>query len=263
MTAAANRYAAAVKWTSAALIVASLLLIARQVPLDVAIRALEDWVGRLGAWGPVVFGLIYALVAVAPVPVWPLTVTAGAIFGPAFGAVTASLALTAGAALAFLMVRYAARDAVASRLRRHPKFEAIDRAIGQDGWKIVAVIRLSPVLPFAAQNYLYGVTRIRFWPYVLASWVAMLPGTMLYVYLGHAGRAGLEAAARPAGARTPAEWAIIGFGLLATVAATVAITRLARRAMEEQAHIAEAEVVELNELVLAEPAPARPEGWPW
>ena len=113
-------------------------------------------------------------------------------------------------------------------IQLYPRFEAIDRAVREGGWKIVALLRLSPAVPFTLQNYLYGLTGIRFWPYLLTSWLAMLPGTFLYIYLGHLGRAGVEAASGER-SRTPAEWAMMIVGLLATVAATVYITRLRAR----------------------------------
>ena len=99
------------------------------------------------------------------------------------------------------------------------------------------MLRLSPAVPFNLQNYLYGLTRIGFRPCVLTSWVAMLPGTLMYVYLGHAGRAGLEAASGGR-ARSPAEWAILVVGLAATVMVTVYVTRLARKALHEQSAFA-------------------------
>ena len=117
-----------------------------------------------------------------------VTVAAGALFGSVVGVVVVSLASTTGAALAFLVARYLARDAVLRWVRRNPRYDAIDRAIGEGGWRVVALLRLSPLVPFNLQNYLYGLTAIRFWPCVLTSWAAMLPGTVVYVYLGHAGR---------------------------------------------------------------------------
>ena len=119
------------------------------------------------------------------------------------GTIIVSLASTTGAALAFVIARYLARDSVARWVRRSPRFEAIDRAIGEEGWKIVALLRLSPAVPFNLQNYLYGLTKIRFWPCVLTSWAAMLPGTLMYVYLGVVGRAGLEAASGGRARRRP------------------------------------------------------------
>ncbi len=231
-----SRHASVIRLVSLAAIALSLLLVARKLPVGQAVEALSGWVQGLGVWGPLVFGVIYVLAVVALVPASALTIAAGAIFGLLVGTITVSLASTTGAALAFLVARYLARDAVARRVRRYPKFEAIDRAIGEGGWKVVAMLRLSPAVPFNLQNYLYGVTRVRFWPCVLTSWIAMLPGTVMYVYLGHVGRAGLETASGGR-SRTPAEWALIVVGLLATVAVTVYVTRLARRAMGEQARI--------------------------
>ena len=117
--------------------------------------------------------------------------------------------------------------AIAARNRR---FGAIDRAIGEAGWKIVALLRLSPAVPVNLQNSLYGLTPIRFWPYVLTSWIAMLPGTFLYIYLGHVTGTALGGDRT----RTTGEWVMLVVGLLATVVVTVYITRLARRKLNEE-----------------------------
>jgi uncharacterized membrane protein YdjX (TVP38/TMEM64 family) len=138
---------------------------------------------------------------------------------------------TAGAALAFLIARHVARERVEKVARKREDFRAIDRAIGEKGWKIVALLRLSPLVPFSLSNYLYGLTAIRFGPYVLASALAMLPGTVLYTYLGVAGRA--AAAASTGERRSPLEWVALGAGLAATVVATVLVTRIARRELRK------------------------------
>ena len=227
---------------SAGLIVLGTLSLARRVPVDDGLKALEGWLDGLGPWGPLAFGLVYAVAVLFMVPGSPLTLAGGALFGPVVGTITVSIASNVGAALAFLIARHLARDAVARRIiRGNARFDAIDRAIGEGSWKIVALLRLSPAVPFNLQNYFYGLTRIGFWPCVLASGAAMLPGTFLYVYLGHFGRAGLEAAAGSGRSRSPAEWAMIGVGLLATVAVTVYVTRLARRAMRERGELDEAD----------------------
>jgi uncharacterized membrane protein YdjX (TVP38/TMEM64 family) len=238
LTSLADRRAATLRGISLATIVASVALILRRLPIGPALASLETSLAGLGPWGPVAFGIAYVAAVVALVPASPLTLAAGALFGVPVGTVTVSIASTTGAALAFLVARYLAREAVARRLRRSPRFAAIDRAIGEGGWKVVALLRLSPAVPFNLQNYLFGLTGVRFWPYVLTSWAAMLPGTLLYISLGHAGRAGLEAASGGARARGPAEWAMIAVGLLATLAVTVYVTRLARHAMRQQAEIA-------------------------
>jgi uncharacterized membrane protein YdjX (TVP38/TMEM64 family) len=210
-------------------VLACLAWSARGLSAGRALAISRAWVAGLGAWGPLGFGLAYAAAVVAMAPASVLTIAAGAIFGPVLGTVVVSLASTAGAGLAFLIARGLGRGVVERRLRRDPRFAAIDRAVAADGWKVVALLRLSPAVPFNVQNYLYGLTGIGFAPYLLTSWLAMLPGTFLYVMLGHAGLAGLEATGGRA--RTPAEWAMIGVGLAATLALTVYLTRVARRAL--------------------------------
>jgi uncharacterized membrane protein YdjX (TVP38/TMEM64 family) len=111
-----------------------------------------------------------------------------------------------------------------------PRARAIDAAVEREGWKLVLLLRLSPVFPFNVLNYALSLTRVPFGTYVLASFIGMLPGTALYVYLGSlapaAAQLGPAAAAGGAG-RT----AVYAIGLLATVAVVVVATRLARRAL--------------------------------
>jgi len=186
------------------------------------------WVEGLGSWGPAAFVAVYVIAAVLMVPGAPLGLAAGALFGVLAGTGLVSIGSTVGAALAFLIARYLARDAVAARLSRHASFALLDRALGREGWKIVALTRLSPVFPYSLLNFAFGLTSVRFLHFVFVSWITMLPGTLLYVYLGSLARAGVKS-----GERTPAEWALYAVGLAATVLITVLITRIARRALRE------------------------------
>lgn len=192
-----------------------------------------DWVDRQGAWGPIVFILGYALAAVAFLPGSLLTLAAGALFGLAFGTLYAFLGATLGASLAFLVARYLARGAIEKRIAGNAKFAAIDRAVGQEGFKIVALLRLSPVFPFNLLNYALGLTRVPFLPYLAASF-AMLPGTLLYVYYGKAAGSLAAAAggAKPQGGT--AGTALLAVGLAATLAVTAYVTRLAGRALRRE-----------------------------
>lgn len=221
-----QRTASWIKWISLGVIIVGIILIVRLLPLENGVRWLTDQVHRLGVWGPIVFALGYILAAVLFVPGLALTLAAGAIFGLLWGTVIVSIASTIAAAAAFLIGRYVARGAVARQARRYPKFGAIDKAIGEGGWKIIALLRLSPAIPYSVGNYVYGLTAVRFWPYVLASWLFMLPGTFMYVYLGYLGRTSVSGAGR-----TPGQWALLIAGLVATVAVTVYVTYLARKAM--------------------------------
>jgi len=190
------------------------------------------WVEGLGAVGPLVFILGYAVATVAFIPGSVLTLAAGAIFGVVKGTLLTLAGATLGACAAFLVARYLARSAIERRIANNPRFVAIDRAVGREGFKIVALLRLSPIFPFNLLNYALGLTRVRFLDYFAAS-AAMLPGTLLYVYYGAA--AGSLASA--VGGRTEkgtGDWIVLGLGLLATVAVTTYVTRLAGRAVRQE-----------------------------
>jgi uncharacterized membrane protein YdjX (TVP38/TMEM64 family) len=191
------------------------------------------WVEGLGLWGPIVFILGYAVATVAFIPGSLLTLAAGAIFGLVRGTVYTFLGATLGASAAFLVARYVARSAIERKIAGNPKFAAIDRAVGQEGFKIVALLRLSPVFPFNLLNYSLGLTKVRFLDYFLAS-IAMLPGTLLYVYYGTAAGSLAAVAGGAKTAKGTAYWVTLGIGLAATVIVTTFITRLAGKALRQQ-----------------------------
>ena len=196
------------------------------------VSTLRREVGGFGAAAPLAYGAAYVVATVFFVPGAPLTVGAGVAFGLLWGTVLVSVASTLGAALAFLVARYLLREKVASWVEERPKFRLVDRAVGEQGWKIVALTRLSPVFPFNLLNYAYGLTRVSFGGYVAASWVAMLPGTLLYVYLGAAGARVAESAT---GAADWGRTALQVVGLLATLGVVVLVGRIATRALREAA----------------------------
>ena len=221
-------------------LVACLILLVRVLPVDRAVQALQGGVDRLGVLGPAVFAVAYILAGLLFVPGSALTLASGALFGLIWGTAIVSIASTITAALAFLIARYIAREKVRRAAERNRSFAAIDHAIGKGGWRIVAMLRLSPAVPFSLGNYLYGLTSIRFWPYVLASWLCMLPGTFMYVYIGHLGAQGLQAAGGGSNAVGVGKTVLLVAGLAATVVVTVYVTRLARRALSEQGALAAA-----------------------
>jgi uncharacterized membrane protein YdjX (TVP38/TMEM64 family) len=196
------------------------------------VSSFAAWVDGLGAWGPAVFIVGYALAVAAFVPGSLLTLAGGAIFGVAAGTAYVFCAALLGSSLGFLIARYLARGAVERRLAGNEKFAAIDRAVGGSGRRIVFLLRLSPVFPFSLLNYALGLTSVRFADYLAAS-VGMLPGTLLYVY---SGKAVGDVAALAGGAqreRGVSDFALLGVGLLATAIVTVLVTRIARRALDE------------------------------
>lgn len=190
------------------------------------------WVEGLGVWGPVAFILGYAVATVAFIPGSVLTLAAGAIFGVLQGTLYTLIGATLGASAAFLVARYLARGAIERRIAGNARFAAIDRAVGREGFKIVALLRLSPVFPFNLLNYSLGLTRVRFLHYFAAS-AAMLPGTLLYVYYG-AAAGSLASAVGGKTDRGTGDWVVLGLGLVATIAVTTIVTRLAGRALRQE-----------------------------
>jgi uncharacterized membrane protein YdjX (TVP38/TMEM64 family) len=168
-----------------ALIAVALVAMARALGLADLIRLdnvahLREWIGGFGAWAPAVFVGGYVVAVVAFVPALPLTILGGLVFGPIEAVVYSSIASTAGAALAFLIARYAARDVVERWMAPHPALARMDRAVARHGWRIVMITRLVPIFPFNLQNYAYGLTSISFRAYVVASTICMLPATVAY-----------------------------------------------------------------------------------
>jgi uncharacterized membrane protein YdjX (TVP38/TMEM64 family) len=197
-----------------------------------SIPRFADWVSGNGAVGALLFGLGYIAAVVAFVPGSLLTLAAGTIFGLAPGTAIVFVAATLGASAAFLVSRYLARPLVERRLAGNERFAAIDRAIGQEGRKIVFLLRLSPVFPFNLLNYALGLTEVRFRDYVLAS-VGMLPATLLYVYYGKIlGDVARVASGTPI-PRGPEYYVLLGVGLVATIGVTALVTRTARRALRD------------------------------
>jgi uncharacterized membrane protein YdjX (TVP38/TMEM64 family) len=193
-------------------------------PVKEWVANFNQWVESQGALGLVIFVAAYATGTVLFFPGSLMTIGAGLAFGLWRGVCVVSAGSILGASLAFLIARHFLRAKVEAAARNDPRFLAMDHAIGEQGWKMVALLRLSPLLPFNLSNYLYGITKVGFWPYVAASWVGMLPGTFLYVYLGAAGK---EVSS---GGATPWKWVLCVSGFIATVIVVIWISRLAKKA---------------------------------
>ena len=190
-------------------------------------------IAGLGPWGPVIFVLLYVAATVLSLPGAILTLGAGFVFGVVKGSIIVSISATLGATAAFLVGRYLARGWVAKKTEGNAKFKAIDEAVGREGWKIVGLLRLSPVFPFNLLNYLLSVTRVSLRDYFFASWIGMMPGTVMYVYLGSlAGDLAAVGSGQPASSSAQSVLKVVG--LLATIAVTVYVTRVARRALQQR-----------------------------
>ena len=197
-----------------------------------------EWINNQGPVGGIAFMLLYIVAAVAFLPGSILTLGAGVVFGVFLGSLYVFIGATIGAIAAFLVGRYVARGWVAKKIAGNQKFAAVDNAVGREGLKIVLLTRLSPVFPFNLLNYAYGVTGVSLKDYILGT-IGILPGTIMYVYIGSlAGNiATIGTGEQPS--NPTVVWAIRIIGFIATVAVTLYVTKVARKALEESTSISE------------------------
>jgi uncharacterized membrane protein YdjX (TVP38/TMEM64 family) len=214
---------------------ALVLLVVAALTLPVAdwLQAFFTWIEANPTIAWAVFALFYIVAVVLMLPGSLLTLGAGYLFGLGSGFFIVSFASTVGATCAFLLGRFAARDWVAGKLTDMPRFAALDRAVGERGGLVVLLTRLSPAFPFSLLNYALGLTRVPLKTYVLVSWLGMIPGTLLYVYLGSIAQ-NLTAVFSGELGDSPVGNSLLYLGLIATLVLTIFITRFASGALEHQ-----------------------------
>jgi uncharacterized membrane protein YdjX (TVP38/TMEM64 family) len=205
------------------------------LPLREWARELDAWIHGLGAWGPIAFLLVYVMAIVLLVPASAMTLAAGLAFGLA-AIPLVIVAATIGAAFAFFIARHFITGNVKRLIEGRPRPEAIYKAVSGGGWQVVFLLRLSPIMPFSVLNYVLGATELRFWPFVSATFVGIIPAVALYVYLGALGKAAI------AGTMIgTARWLLLLLGLAATLLAVLYIVRKARAELEKGALIQKTE----------------------
>jgi uncharacterized membrane protein YdjX (TVP38/TMEM64 family) len=199
--------------------------------MTAALLHVVEWVHQAGAVGAGVYALVYVLATLLFFPGSILTAGAGFVYGPIWGILLVSPVSVIAATLAFLLGRSVARGWIARRMAGRPRFAAVDAAVGRSGFRIVLLLRLSPIFPFNLMNYALGLTRVRLRDYVLASLVGMLPGTFLYVYLGSLVTSASELLGGTGAHAGGWGQALYWGGLVATVLVTIVVTRVARAAL--------------------------------
>jgi uncharacterized membrane protein YdjX (TVP38/TMEM64 family) len=216
-----------------ALLLAAIVVVAVGSPLGSWIAGAEVWVEHHRAAAAALFIAVYVLAAVLVVPGSILTLASGYLFGLPLGVALTSAGSLLGAVAAFVVGRFVARDWVERRVATRPHFRALDAAMHRDGFVIMLLARLSPLIPYNLLNYGLSVTAARLRDYVLASWIGMLPAIVLYVYTGSLAK---SLTALTSGGRPPswAAHAFLAMGFAATVALTVVITRRATRILRER-----------------------------
>ncbi|KAM7262649.1 hypothetical protein ACFE04_000332 [Oxalis oulophora] len=195
---------------------------------------LSKTVEGYGPAGYVLFVAIYAGLEILVVPSTPLTMSAGLLFGTSIGTVVASISGAVAATVAFLIARYFIRERMLKLVEGNKKFHAIDKAIEKNSFGVVTLLRMSPLLPFSIGNYLYGLTSVKFVPYILGSWLGMLPGTWAYVSAGAFGRALITEKSGTALHGKASQLLTVGIGLLTTALAAAYVTHLTKDAVKDE-----------------------------
>ena len=195
------------------------------VPVGDWIEQLRLWIVALGWLGIVAFALLYIVMTIVLGPASGLTLMAGLAYG-GWGFPVVIVSATLAAACAFLLGRYVAHARVNNWIRGKPKLSALNRAVTAEGWRVVALMRLSPILPYGVQNYLFSVTNIGFVPYVLATMVGIMPASALYVYIGSLGQA--------IGTASALQWVLVVVGLLVTALVAWVVGKRATLALQQQ-----------------------------
>jgi uncharacterized membrane protein YdjX (TVP38/TMEM64 family) len=149
----------------------------RQLDLVSLLQNLAERLEGLGPSGYVVFSLCYIVLEVLALPAVPLTASAGYLFGPVWGTTTVLISATIAAGISFYIGRTFLRKYVENLTADNKLFQAVDAAVGREGFKVVLLLRLSPLLPFALSNYAYGTTSVEFLPYLAATFLGFAPGT--------------------------------------------------------------------------------------
>lgn len=189
-------------------------------------------VRSLGLAAPVAFVGLYTAAVVVLVPASALTIVGGALFGVAGGFALGFVGAVTGSLCAFLLGRHGLRRRVEAQLARMPRLAAVDRAVSAQGRRVVFLLRLSPVVPYNLLNYALGLTTISSRDFLVAS-LGMIPATLTYAYLGHVAGEALAAASEAGTPHQTSYYVLLAAGLTATVAATVVVTRAARRALRD------------------------------
>lgn len=210
-----------------------LLLVAWLLPVAEYLQSALGWIAENRSVSWVVYILLYVVATVLLLPGSIITIAAGFLFGLGYGFALVSFSSVLGATCAFLIGRYFARDWVEDKLQAMPRFAALDAAIAQRGPVVVLLTRLSPVFPFNLLNYALGLTAVKLPHFVLLSWIGMMPGTLLFVYLGTAVGDLSAVFAGEVDAGEFGGW-LFYVGLGATLLLTVFITRMATTALTER-----------------------------
>jgi uncharacterized membrane protein YdjX (TVP38/TMEM64 family) len=213
------------RWIGGILIVGLIVLLAKTVPLVDWLERMATPLREMGWLGVALYALIYFVAGLLCLPCAPITLAGGYILGTAHGVIAVHTGCVLSAAAGFLLGRWLGRRHAAEWMRNSPRFHQLDDAIAEEGWKIVGLLRLQAI-PFGLSNYLYGMTKIDFWHYILATFVAMLPGHLIYVHIGAVGGKHLSGKGGDIG---PLEVIAPALGVISMILVTYMLTRMVKK----------------------------------
>lgn len=167
--------------------VASTAVAFTQNPTD-TLQSIIDNIQAMGPAAPLYYGFFYVLCEMLAVPATPLALSAGYLFGLEQGTAVVLGAGTIAACIGFGVGRTLLRNWVEGILSDNPKLQSLDRAIGKEGFKLLVLVRLSPIFPFALANYVYGASSVGFSSFFWGTFLGFTPGTIAYVYTGMVGK---------------------------------------------------------------------------
>lgn len=217
----------AAPWLGGAALLVAIIAFWHYAPAREWLAQFEGWITGLGALGVVIFALAYIVLVVVMAPAELMSIAAGLIFG-LWGIPLVIVSATIGAIFAFLIGRYLLRTKVRKLTQRRDLFKAVDAAVGEEGWRLVALLRLNPLVPFNLQNYFFGATDIATLPYAAATFFGIMPGAAAFVYFGTLG----QAAAGTTGLGT-VRIALLVIGLVATLGLVAVVAWRAKRKLRE------------------------------
>ena len=199
------------------------------LPVRQTLLIVVEYIRASGALGVAAYFGLYLVVAVTMLPGSMMTVTGGFAFGPVWGTLLSNTFASIAGILPFFLGRFVARDWVRRRAAKYPKLGAIDAAVGEQGLKVVLLLRLS-LAPYNFLNYALGLTRVRLRDFLIGTWVGMLPAVAVLCYLGSliTDAAQLGSAVQGLG---PAVRLLYWVGFGTTLIGVVLLTRMARRAL--------------------------------
>ena len=193
------------------------------------IEQVQTFLEQLGPVGWIAFIVLYALSVTFYVPGSVLTLLGGALFGPQLGVLVVLAGAFLGMAGNWFLTRWWLRPWAQRQLERNPRLQRLEQVLSRDeGWKLVALLRLSPLFPFVLINLVCALTsNLRFWAYLAAS-ATILPGTILYIYIGDTVGLTLE------GGLEQSQFVLRVVGVAATFAVVWLVGRTASRVLRQQ-----------------------------